>query len=133
MSPFPADEGSPEFSPSPELSPGPINFYFQCKPEPGNEPEPGAEPTNELGIEPKPGIESEPEPGVEHEPEREPGLYLLSYPDWKHNDKEYWSIAAFSSAESSWDPEWNRAENAKSRPPTTVPRWAGENCFLWNG
>ena len=78
MSPFPTDEGSPEFSPSPnpspELSPGPINFYFEfeCKPEPGNEPEPGAEPGIELGIEPEPGVE----PGIECEPE--PGLYLLS-------------------------------------------------------
>ena len=28
-------------NPSPELSSGPVNFYFECKPEPGNEPEPG--------------------------------------------------------------------------------------------
>ena len=61
-------------SPSPGLSPGPINFYFERKPKPGNEPEPGAEPRIELGIEPKPEVEPEPEPGVEPEP----GLYLLS-------------------------------------------------------
>ena len=46
MSPFPTDEGSPE------LRPGPIDFYFQCKPEPGNERESGVEPGIELGIEP---------------------------------------------------------------------------------
>ena len=55
-------------SPSPGLSPGPINFYFERKPEPGNEPEPRAEPRIELRIEPKPEVEPEPEPG----------LYLLS-------------------------------------------------------
>ena len=63
---------SPELSPSP--SPGPINFYFERKPEPGNEPEPGAEPGIEHRIEPEPGVE----PGIEPEPEPEPGLYLLS-------------------------------------------------------
>ena len=40
MSPFPMDQGSPE------LSPGPINFYFE------RDPEPEAEPGTELGIEP---------------------------------------------------------------------------------
>ena len=67
-----------KWSPSPGLSPGPINFYFERKPEPenepksGNEPEPRAELRIELGIEPKPEVE----PGIEPEPE--PGLYLLS-------------------------------------------------------
>ena len=42
----------------PSPSPGPINFYFERKPEPKNEPEPGAEPRIELGIEPKPEVES---------------------------------------------------------------------------
>ena len=71
MSPFPTDEDSPELSPSPshgntppclKLSPGPINFYFECKPEPGNELEHEVEPGIELGIEPEPGVE--PEPGL---------------------------------------------------------------------
>ena len=57
MSPFPIDQGSPE------LSPGPINFYYERNPEPGKEPEPGAEPGTELGIEPEPGVEPEPKPG----------------------------------------------------------------------
>ena len=83
MLPFPTDEGSPE------LSQGPINFYFKCKPETGNEPraepgielgiepEPGIEPGIELGIEPEPRID--PKPGVEAKPEHKPGLYLLSF------------------------------------------------------
>ena len=45
------------------LSPGPINFYFERKPEPGNESEPGAEPGIERRIEPEPGVEPEPSHG----------------------------------------------------------------------
>ena len=53
---------SPSLSPELRPSPGPVNFYFERKPEPGIE----------LRIEPEPGVE----PGIEPEPE--PGLYLLS-------------------------------------------------------
>ena len=65
MSPFPIDA-------EPEHEPGPINLYFERKPEPGNEPEPGAEPRIELGIEPKPEVEPgiEPEPGLTYSRER---------------------------------------------------------------
>ena len=51
MSPFSIDQGSPE------LSPVQINFYFERKPESGNEPEPRADPGTELGIDPEPGVE----------------------------------------------------------------------------
>ena len=79
MSSFPTDEGSPEFSSSqsPELSLGPINFYFECKSEPWNEPEPGVELGIEPGIEPEPGVEPRIEPELRVEPEL--GLYLLSF------------------------------------------------------
>ena len=55
-------------TPSPGLSPGPNNFYFERKPEAGNEPKLGAEPRIELGIAPKPEVE----PGIEPEPELSP-------------------------------------------------------------
>ena len=53
---------------SPELRPGITNFYFERKPEPGNEPEPGPELGIELRIQPEPGVQ----PGTEPSPELSP-------------------------------------------------------------